>query len=244
MSRQRGLSVDRNKMVAALLRAAGLVCLLLPLGCQQRMAMQPSYKPLDPSDFFQDGRSARPLVPGTVARGYLRTDVEFFLGRRNRGTPAAAAAVVGNIGNPLGAAAVQVAAEANRYADNVDTFPFPVTREVMQEGRNRYMIYCVVCHDPAGTGEGKIVERGYTEPPSYHIDRLRRAPVGHFFQVMTEGYGSMPDYRQQLTPRQRWAVAAYIRALQLSQHFPEHDLTPAMRSEWQKQDAASGGKAP
>jgi mono/diheme cytochrome c family protein len=125
----------------------------------------------------------------------------------------------------------------------VDTFPFPVTRAVLQHGQDRYLIYCVVCHDPLGDGRGKIVERGYTPPPSYHIDRLRRAPVGHFFDVMTNGYGSMPDYKQQIPPRDRWAIAAYVRALQLSQHFPERDLSPEMRGEWDKQKSATAGGA-
>src|SRR3954452_23415421 len=106
------------------------------------------------------------------------------------------------------------------------------------------MIYCVVWHDAMGTGHGKIVERGYTAPPSYHIERLRQVPVGHFFAVMTDGYGSMPSYANQIPPRDRWAIAAYIRALQLSQHFPEKELTDAMRSEWQQsgQPPSQGGQ--
>src|SRR5207244_4500643 len=100
------------------------------------------------------------------------------------------------------------------------------------QGRTRYMIYCAVCHDPLGTGRGKIVERGYTQPPSYHIDRLRSVPVGHLFDVITNGYGSMPDYKQQISPHDRWAIVAYLRALQLSQHFPENALTEDMRAEW------------
>jgi mono/diheme cytochrome c family protein len=106
-----------------------------------------------------------------------------------------------------------------------------VTREVLEHGRERYMIYCVVCHNARGTGHGKIVERGYTQPPSYHIDRLRNVAVGHFFDVITNGYGSMPEYKQQVPPRDRWAIAAYIRALQLSQHFPENQLPANMREE-------------
>ena len=113
----------------------------------------------------------------------------------------------------------------------VDTFPFPVTLEVLEHGRDRYMIYCVVCHDPLGTGRGKIVERGYTPPPSYHIPRLRSVPVGHLFAVISEGYGSMPSYAGQISPRDRWAIVAYVRALQLSQHFPADQLTPEMKKE-------------
>ena len=126
--------------------------------------------------------------------------------------------------------------------DFVDAFPFSVTRDVLEQGRNRYMIYCVVCHDPLGTGHGKIVERGYTQPPSYHLPRLRQAPVGHLFDVMTNGYGSMPSYREQVPPRDRWAIAAYIRALQLSQHFPEKELTKAMRDEREKQEKSKAAE--
>src|SRR5262249_5745930 len=124
---------------------------------------------------------------------------------------------------------------SGQESSTIDTFPFPITAEVLQHGQNRYMIYCIVCHDALGTGRGKIVERGYTPPPSFHIERLRTAPVGHFFDVMTKGYGSMPSYRKQVPPRDRWAIIAYIRALQLSQHFPERELTESMRAEWTKQ---------
>jgi mono/diheme cytochrome c family protein len=156
---------------------------------------------------------------------------------RNWAAPAALLGLAG--AGPLPA----TVSAAARESDYVDTFPFPVTRAVLQHGQDRYLIYCVVCHDPLGHGRGKIVERGYTPPPSYHIDRLRRAPVGHFFDVMTNGYGSMPDYKQQIPPRDRWAIAAYVRALQLSQHFPERDLSPEMRGEWDKQKSATAGGA-
>jgi mono/diheme cytochrome c family protein len=208
------------------------VCLLLP-ACQQQMAVQPSIRPDEPSSFFPDGRADRPPVEGTVARGHLRTDVALFNGTRTRmNRPwAFGAAVVGAGENPLAIVALSVAEESNA----VDRFPFPITKDVLIHGKHRFMIYCVVCHDPLGTGRGKIVERGYTQPPSYHIERLRLAPVGHFFRVMTEGYGSMPEYKQQIPVRDRWAIAAYIRALQLSQRFPEKDLPEDMRAEWNKQ---------
>jgi mono/diheme cytochrome c family protein len=214
---------------------------LLP-ACQQQMAIQPSFKPLDPTEFFPDQRSARPLVPGTVARGHLRTDRALYTGLKEIGARDWAG-IVGTAG-PTALAAVALAGQQGPQF--VDTFPFPVTYDVLKEGHDRYMIYCVVCHDPLGTGQGKIVERGYTPPPSYHIDRLRQAPVGHFFDVMTNGYGSMPDYKQQVTPRERWAVVAYLRALQLSQHFPEQELTPAMRAERESKERAAeaGGPEP
>jgi mono/diheme cytochrome c family protein len=213
-----------------------LTLCLLP-ACQQQMAVQPSYRPDEASTFFPDGRADRPLVAGTVARGHLRTDRHMFAGKGSQTLPVA---VVGAGPNLLGALA-PLAAEGS---DDADTFPFPITLDVLKHGHDRYMIYCVVCHDPLGTGHGKIVERGYTRPPSYHIDRLRAAPVGHFFDVMTNGYGSMPDYKQQVPVRDRWAIAAYIRALQLSQHFPEDQVTSDMRKEWQGKAVTAGGQPP
>ena len=104
----------------------------------------------------------------------------------------------------------------------VTEFPFPITREVLERGRERFDIYCAECHGRTGDGNGMIVQRGFPAPPSYHIDRLRAAPVGHFFNVMTHGYGVMYSYASRVEPRDRWAIAAYIRVLQLS-----HDATLA-----------------
>ena len=87
-----------------------------------------------------------------------------------------------------------------------------MTEPVLEHGYHRFMIYCVVCHDPLGTGQGKIVERGYTAPPSYHIERLRNVPVGYLFAVISEGYGSMPSYGAQIPVRDRWAIVGYLRA--------------------------------
>jgi cytochrome c553 len=107
-----------------------------------------------------------------------------------------------------------------------NAIPFPVNKAVLERGRDRYNIYCAPCHARTGDGNGMIVQRGYRRPPSYHTDRLRNAPLGHFFEVMTNGFGAMPDYSAQLDARDRWAVAAYIRALQLSQNAPA-TLLPA-----------------
>jgi hypothetical protein len=180
-------------------------------GCQQKMADQPSYKPLDACSFFADGRSARPLVSGTVPRGYLKADTALWTGRRTALAEAQFRATI----QPKEPKPVD---EKMLYADFVEEFPFPITEPIVQHGYHRYMIYCVVCHDPLGTGHGKIVERGYTQPPSYHIERLRKAPVGHLFAVISEGYGSMPSYANQIPVRDRWAIVAYLRALQASQH--------------------------
>jgi mono/diheme cytochrome c family protein len=210
--------------------AALAACVLTVAGCQQKMARQPSAKPLVASSFFRDGRSARPLVPGTIARGHLRTDTALFAGRTlsAEARAAMAAAVVVDAMAATGGvlAATILAADDNDFVGSV---PIPVTEEMLQHGRDRFMIYCVVCHDPLGTGHGKIVERGYTPPPSYHIERLRKAPIGRFFAVMTEGYGSMPSYEAQIPVPDRWAIATYIRALQLSQRFPVEQLPADLR---------------
>ena len=109
-------------------------------------------------------------------------------------------------------------------ANDGDYLPFPVNEQVLQRGQQRFNIYCSPCHGEIGDGNGMIVQRGFKRPPSYHIERLRKAPIGYFFDVMTNGFGAMPDYSQQVQPADRWAIAAYIRALQLSQHATEADV--------------------
>lgn len=111
----------------------------------------------------------------------------------------------------------------------VDAFPFPVTRQVLERGRERYNIYCAVCHGREGQGRGMIVQRGFRQPPSYHTDRLRQAPAGHFFDVITNGFGSMYSYASRLSVEDRWAIVAYIRALQLSQNATLDDVPPEHR---------------
>jgi mono/diheme cytochrome c family protein len=110
-----------------------------------------------------------------------------------------------------------------------DYMPFPVTAEVMARGQQRFNIYCAPCHSELGDGNGMIVQRGYKRPPSYNTDRLRKAPIGYFFDVMTNGFGAMPDYAGQVPAQDRWAIAAYIRALQLSQHATEADVPPGQQ---------------
>jgi mono/diheme cytochrome c family protein len=157
-------------------------------GCRQEMYDQPKYKPLAKSDLFADGRASRPLVEGTVARGTL---------------DAAAAPIP-----PAG---------ARSMTEFLTTLPVPLTRELVSRGRERFEIFCSPCHDRTGSGRGMVVRRGYRPPPSLHIERLRDAPIGHFYDTMTRGLGAMPDYAQQIPPADRWAIAAYVRALQLSQ---------------------------
>jgi len=111
----------------------------------------------------------------------------------------------------------------------VDALPFPLTAEVLDRGEQRYNIYCSPCHGLTGQGDGMIVRRGYRVPPSYHTDRLQQMAIGHFYDVISNGFGAMPDYKAQIAPRDRWAIAAYVRALQLSQHAAATELTPEER---------------
>jgi len=110
-----------------------------------------------------------------------------------------------------------------------DTFPFPITAGVLSRGRERFDVFCAPCHDRTGSGDGMIVRRGFKRPPSYHIDRLRDMPAGYFFDVITNGFGAMSDYRSQIPERDRWAIVAYVRALQLSQHATIEDVPPSER---------------
>ncbi len=158
---------------------------------------QPKYIPLRESTFFQDDRSARPLVEGTVARGQLHDDELLYTGKlRGEDSP---------------------------------VFPFAVDARVMARGQERFNIYCTPCHGRTGQGDGMIVRRGYRRPPSLHQDRLRNAPAGHFFDVITNGFGAMPDYAAQVRAEDRWAIVAYVRALQLSEHAALADVPAAER---------------
>jgi len=119
----------------------------------------------------------------------------------------------------------------------VADFPFPVSTQVMQRGRERYDIYCSMCHGRDGYGNGMVVQRGYSKPPSMHIDRLRAAPVGHYFDVITNGYGAMPSYRALVPVNDRWAITAYVRALQFSQNGTINDVPPSARLQMQRSGA-------
>ncbi len=183
------------------LHAAGKMPALLVLlamsvmaGCRIDMHVQPKVLPLSHSDFFEDGRGSRSLMPGTIARGQLRDDPYLYTGMID-GKPG-------------------------------DMMPFPATREVLERGRERYNIYCAPCHSRLGDGNGMIVQRGFRRPPSYHSPALRQSPLGHFYDVITNGFGAMPDYSAQVPVNDRWAIAAYIRVLQLSQNATEADIPP------------------
>jgi hypothetical protein len=183
--------------MARVAAAAGLSALLFVAGCRQDMQNQPKMIPQRGTDFFADHRGARPQVMNTVARGQLREDSYFYTG---------------------------VVEGANGYREERNLMPFPVTMEVLKRGQERFNIYCTPCHSRVGNGLGEIVERGYKPAANFH-DQVRLAqPVSHYFYVMTHGYGAMPDYSAQLAPVDRWAVAAYIRALQLSQAAAAKDV--------------------
>ena len=170
----------------------GLACAGLLAGCRQDMQDQPKFVPQRGTDFYADGRSARPQVENTVARGQLHQDAYFYTGMQS-----------GKEG---------------------DAMPFPVTMEVLERGQERFNIYCTPCHSRVGNGAGMIVQRGYAKAGDFHTARLQAAPLGHFFNVISNGYGAMPDYSAQIAPVDRWAIAAYIRALQLSQNAKQADV--------------------
>ena len=171
--------------------------LLILAGCRQDMQDQPRMVPQRGSDFFADHRGARPQVLDTVARGQLHEDSYFYTG---------------------------VVQGPNGYKQEQNLMPFPVTMEVLKRGQERFNIYCTPCHSRVGNGEGEIVQRGYKPAANLHDQVRLSQPISHYFYVMTHGYGAMPDYSAQLTPSDRWAVAAYIRALQLSQNATSADV--------------------
>src|SRR3989442_6117830 len=214
-------------------------CLLLTVSCRRDMQDQPKAKPYRSSSFFRDGLSSRPLIEGTVPRGWLRTDTEFYTGKKSKaqGTTSAQGAQVAPMSGtsiPATTTAAQTAAAA--YPDDTDKFPFPITPDVLARGRERFQIFCSVCHGMTGNGDGMIFRRGFRlpAPASFHQERLRQAPVGHFFDVMTNGWGAMPSYASQIPAQDRWAIIAYIRALQLSQQGVQPSATqsptPAAKS--------------
>jgi len=165
-------------------------------GCQntlrQDMANQPRQNPLSPSDFFADGRSERPTVENTVARGSVQDD------------------------------SLLVPKESN-------AFPLPLTAELLERGQQRYGIFCTPCHGIQGDGLGMVAMRGMKHPPSYHQERLRNVPNGYLYDVVTNGFGAMYGYSAQIPPRDRWAIVAYLRALQLSRNAPVGQLPAELR---------------
>jgi mono/diheme cytochrome c family protein len=229
----------RRRAFCCLLLAA--YCLLFITGCRQDMQDQPRYEAYEASKFFKDGLSSRPLIEGTVPRGYLREDTHLYTGKKSTGgqnqsgrsASSPSGASNGNSGTAVAAGAQSStsggASGAAMFPDDVDTFPFPVTREVVARGQERYQIFCSMCHGATGAGDGMVVRRGFKQPPAYYTEDLRNAPVGHFFDVITNGWGSMPRYAQQIPVQDRWAIIAYIRALQLSRPATEPDKSKEVR---------------
>lgn len=186
--------------------AIGLGWSLLALaGCRSEMYDQPRYEPLEPSSFFKDGTSARAPVPGTIARGQLQADDLLHTGKLD--------------------------------GQLADVFPFPIGRPELERGRERYQIYCAPCHGARGDGKGMIVQRGFPAPPAFYgktgpsptgtvpmYADLRQAPAGHFFDVITHGHGVMYSYAARIATEDRWKIAAYIRALQLSQYATTEEI--------------------
>jgi mono/diheme cytochrome c family protein len=208
---------SKNVKVKSSARVAVFAFLLLPfafsVGCRYDMQDQPRYKAYKESDFFSDNRASRDLPEGTVARGQLHDNKALYTGKIDNPNPNAPVTTTTDAsGNTLVAS----------FPNDIDEFPVPVTKELVERGQNRFNIYCIVCHGPLGNGDGMVVRRGFPKPPTYHDDRLRNAPVGHFFDVMTNGWGKMPSYAAQVDPADRWAIIAYIRALQLTQNPEEN----------------------
>jgi len=191
--------------------AAGMAAMLFVAGCRQDMQNQPKIIPQRGSEMFADQRGARPQVVNTVARGQLHEDSYFYTG---------------------------VVQGANGYREEKNELPFPVTLEVLKRGQERFNIYCTPCHSRVGNGLGEIVERGYKPAANLHDQVRMSQPISHYFFVMTHGYGAMPDYSAQLTPVDRWAVAAYIRALQLSQAATVEDVPSGVQVKSLKEVAA------
>jgi len=201
---------EKNK---AMRRLPVFVFLFLPFAfaaCGVRFDMQdqPRYKAYKKSEFFSDNRASRDIPQGAVARGQLHENKAFYTGK---------------VDNPNANTQVETTTNAagntivTSFPNDVDEFPVPVTKELIDRGENRFNIYCIVCHGPLGNGDGMVVRRGFSPPPTYHDDRLRNAPVGHFFDVMTNGWGKMNSYASVLSAADRWAIVSYIRTLQVSQ---------------------------
>lgn len=175
--------------------SAGMLALMLT-ACRQDMHDQPKYKPLAPSTFFADGRSARPIPPHSIALNELNDTDTIHTGEAD--------------------------------SDFADSVAVPINMALLKRGQNRYDIYCSPCHGRIGDGKGMVAERGFHFPKDFNSDRLREVPPGYLFQVISNGYGGMGDYADQIPdPQDRWAIVAYIRALQLSRHATVAEVPPA-----------------
>jgi mono/diheme cytochrome c family protein len=193
-------------------------------GCQQEMANQPRYDALEP---LPEGVESLGPVEGTIARGQLQVDDEYFTGKQN------------------GQLVTEIPAEA---LDNTDM------EQLLSRGQQRFVVFCAHCHGQVGGGTGgseemvplvgMVVQRGFPSPPTFHQPRLRDAPIGHFFDVITKGLGRMPAHAYMIPTQDRWAIAAYIRALQFSQHAPLTDLLPQDVAQLEPQAALRQPQSP
>jgi mono/diheme cytochrome c family protein len=263
---------------AALCLAAG-ICLLGSTGCRQKMAEAPMYKPYEASEMFSDGRSARPLERGVIHRGqYLETDPLmtgftreewgriYSTDEKTRPDFSKAAAPIENREQAVGSPRFDppgFKSGGTAHAGPqiyVNEYPFKITEHDLKRGQERFTIYCAVCHGPLGNGQGKIWERGYLTPTSFHTEKvgehevdaknprdiplgysrgyalwgikipMREVPIGYIFEVISRGYGGMPSYSAQIAPADRWRIIAYVRTLQFSQYAPADQLPPESRS--------------
>lgn len=180
-----------------------------PVHLNLNMDYQERYDPQEANPFFADNRSMRPPVPGTIARGTLREDTEFYEGRT----------------------------EGGAYIEQV---PVPTTRELLVRGQERYNIFCAPCHGRAGDGEGIITTAyAFTPAPTFHSERLRDVADGYVYDVIARGVRTMPSYAHQVPVADRWAITAYVRALQRSQYASPEDVPPSIRADIEQQ--AGGG---
>lgn len=175
-----------------------------PLHVNPDMDNQPKYEAQEASKFFADGKAMRDLVPGTVARGYLRNDKAYYTGVSESG-------------------------------DTVETMPVTIDLDLLKRGQERFNIYCSPCHSTIGDGKGIMVQRGYVPPPSFHDDRVRNFPDGHIFIVISHGIRNMPSYGSQIPVDDRWAIVAYVRALERAQNATLEDVPVERRKELQQQ---------
>ena len=196
----------------AILAAVGIIAALG--GCYRRsdMDLQPKFwKVYRPSEFFADGQSARPLPEGVVPVEYLRTNREFYFAKESNGLLIDHIPATGGDGKEFPPMSDP---NGNPYPDKTAAMT-----AFLQRGKARYNIYCIVCHGPLGYGDGMVVQRSFPAPPSFHSDKiLHHEPLGHFYDVISNGYGAMFSYSERVVPEDRWAIAAYVKALQLSQN--------------------------
>src|SRR5690348_15718484 len=182
--------------------------MLCAVGCRRDMQDQPKYKPLGASRFFADGRAARPIPPGTIARDELTNDDPVHTGAKN--------------------------------GEFLETIPLPLTQALLERGRDRFDIFCSPCHGRTGDGYGMVRQRGFWIPANLHTERLRAVPPGYIYQVIKNGYGAMPDHGDQIPVDDRWAIVAYLRALQLSRNASLSEVPPEARADLDKEGARGG----